>query len=200
MIDSLVFNLSRCSHAKSAEIIAATGVSPGSGYGVVTLHRPSNVDEPGTLASLVDSLLSVNKLVPLIFPVHPRTRDRLTAIGAIKDLEDQLTVTPPLPYLDLLGLLSSAQMVLTDSGGIQEETTAMGIPCLTLRHNTERPVTVTEGTNTVVGTDHGEIMTCVAEIIRTGGKVGRIPELWDGHAAERVLKEILDWDASRTVA
>ena len=123
----------------------------------------------------------------MIFPVHPRTRARLAETGLLGAAEERLLLLPPLPYLELLALLGGARLVLTDSGGIQEETTALGVPCVTLRENTERPITVDEGTNTVVGTDPGLILACVGEILAGGGKRGRIPELWDGQAARRIV-------------
>ena len=125
--------------------------------------------------------------LPVIFPVHPRTRARLAETGLLAAAEERLLLLPPLPYLELLALLGGARLVLTDSGGIQEETTALGVPCVTLRENTERPITVDEGTNTVVGTDPGLILACVGEILAGGGKRGRIPELWDGQAARRIV-------------
>ena len=166
------------------------------GYGLVTLHRPSNVDDPVVLRRLLETLVTVSQTTPLLFPIHPRTEaqinqaglDRLMATGKIRTL-------PPLGYLEILGLMRDARLVLTDSGGIQEETTALGIPCITLRENTERPITASEGTNTVVGTDPDRILTCFRDIIRTGGKAGRVPELWDGRAAQRIVRIVNDWRA-----
>jgi UDP-N-acetylglucosamine 2-epimerase (non-hydrolysing) len=163
------------------------------GFGVVTLHRPSNVDDPATLATLVETLCGIAHDLPLVFPVHPRTRARLADCGLLEAAERALVLLPPLPYLELLSLVGAARLVLTDSGGLQEETTALGVPCLTLRDTTERPVTVTEGTNTVVGTDPGLIRAGVAEILSGGGKRGRLPELWDGHAALRIRDELVRW-------
>jgi UDP-N-acetylglucosamine 2-epimerase (non-hydrolysing) len=132
--------------------------------------------------------------VPLIFPVHPRTLSRIKASGLTGLLEGtRILCLPPLGYLEMLGLMSAARLVLTDSGGMQEETTALGVPCLTLRENTERPITVEQGTNTIVGTDAQRIERVVAEIVTDGGKRGRVPELWDGHAAQRIA-EVLHRD------
>jgi UDP-N-acetylglucosamine 2-epimerase (non-hydrolysing) len=170
------------------------------GFGVLTLHRPSNVDDPQVLRRLLDSLKRISEQVPLVFPVHPRTLNRIETAGLAALLDDpRILRLPPLGYLEMLGLISAARLVLTDSGGIQEETTALGIPCLTLRDNTERPITVEEGTNTIVGTDAQRIERAVAEILATGGKSGRVPELWDGHAARRIA-EVLHHDLSHVVS
>jgi UDP-N-acetylglucosamine 2-epimerase (non-hydrolysing) len=189
----------RCPNA--AEVLAgvagAARCFETAGFGVVTLHRPSNVDNAETLARLVGSFREIASLLPLVFAVHPRTRARLGEFGLLDAVTRDLILVPPLPYLDLLALVGAARLVLTDSGGLQEETTALGIPCLTLRENTERPITVEEGTNTIVGTDATEILACVRAVLAGGGKQGRLPELWDGHAAERIRDEILLWFASR---
>jgi UDP-N-acetylglucosamine 2-epimerase (non-hydrolysing) len=126
--------------------------------------------------------------------VHPRTRQALAKAGLMERLQDSdIHLMEPLGYLQMLGLMKSARLVLTDSGGIQEETTALGVPCITLRENTERPITVEEGTNTIVGTDAGRIRSAFDEIMATGGKAGRVPELWDGHAAERIVDRLQEW-------
>ena len=189
MIDTLMDNRARC-----PAVADVLGGIPGGerclgpeGYAVLTLHRPSNVDSPETLGGLMETLARVADSLPVIFPVHPRTRARLAETGLLAAAEERLLLLPPLPYLELLALLGGARLVLTDSGGIQEETTALGVPCVTLRENTERPITVDEGTNTVVGTDPGLILACVGEILAGGGKRGRIPELWDGQAARRIV-------------
>ncbi|MBF0175391.1 MAG: UDP-N-acetylglucosamine 2-epimerase (non-hydrolyzing) [Magnetococcales bacterium] len=166
-------------------------ISPSPGrkgaYGVVTLHRPSNVDHPENLEQLLICLREVSQQLPLIFPLHPRTAQQMQTAGLLKQQHHQhILTTPPLGYMDMLSLLSQAHLVLTDSGGIQEETTALGVPCLTLRDNTERPVTVTQGTNTLVGTQPAHILAAVAKIMSEGGKRGRLPELWDGQAAGRI--------------
>jgi len=132
--------------------------------------------------------------------VHPRTRARIEAAGLGVSLQSGLLTMPPLGYLDMLGLMGGARLVLTDSGGIQEETTALGVPCITLRENTERPITVTAGTNTVVGTDPGRIRAAFHDILATGGKRGRVPDLWDGRAAERIATTIARWAETRAAA
>ncbi len=190
MIDTLRANLERA--RPPAETLTAHGLPPrilegAQGHGLLTLHRPANVDDPEVLVRLMETLAGVAARVPLIFPVHPRTRERIRAAGIESLLQGRgLYATPPLGYLELLGLMRGARLVLTDSGGLQEETTALGVPCVTLRENTERPVTVSEGTNTVVGSDPAAILAAVDEILAGRGKGGRIPELWDGHAAERI--------------
>ncbi len=190
MIDSL---LSHRARALSLDVPARFGLSRSS-FAVLTLHRPSNVDEEETLTGLVGAVLEVAARLPVVFPVHPRTRTRLEATGLLPRLSAPgLHVVPPLGYLDFLGLVASARLVLTDSGGLQEETTALGVPCLTLRDNTERPITVSEGTNTVVGSDPARIVAEVSAVLAGGGKSGRIPDLWDGRAAERIAGCCLDF-------
>ncbi|HMW14565.1 MAG: UDP-N-acetylglucosamine 2-epimerase (non-hydrolyzing) [Pseudomonadales bacterium] len=166
----------------------------GAGHGVVTLHRPANVDDPQVLRRLLETLNQIGRRLPLIFPLHPRTRAQIVQ-QRLESLLDGETLLPvePLGYLEMLGLMRDARLVLTDSGGIQEETTALGVPCLTLRENTERPITLTEGTNTLVGRDPATILAQVEEILASGGKRGRAPELWDGHAAERIVDDLLAW-------
>ena len=203
MIDTL---LGQRPHATPASETLAAAPAPDlfrkapAGFGVLTLHRPSNVDDPQVLRRLLTSLRRISEQVPLVFPVHPRTLNRIETAGLAALLDDpRILRLPPLGYLEMLGLISAARLVLTDSGGIQEETTALGIPCLTLRDNTERPITVEEGTNTIVGTDAQRIERAVAEILATGGKSGRVPELWDGHAARRIA-EVLHHDLSHVVS
>jgi len=158
-------------------------------FGVLTLHRPSNVDSLDKLADLLAAVGALAAEVPIIFPVHPRTQERLAQTGIMH--HPQLMLISPLGYLDFLCLLSNAALVLTDSGGVQEETTALGLPCLTLRENTERPVTISEGTNILVGTNPDKIVAAAREILAGRRKVGRIPRLWDGKAAERIVKVLL---------
>ncbi len=202
MIDTLLANRERA--VPPREVLADVAsperfLDAPSGYGLVTLHRPSNVDDPAVLAGLLETLVEISRRMPLIFPVHPRTRGRMEAAGLTGRLASgQIALLPPLGYLQLLGLMGSAQLVLTDSGGIQEETTALGVPCITLRENTERPVTVEEGTNTIVGADPERIRACFEEVVATGGKRGRIPERWDGNAAERIADVLLQWGASNS--
>lgn len=158
-------------------------------YALLTLHRPSNVDDPTVLARILQVLAGVAKQIPVVFPVHPRTRRRIAEAGLEKFLQTTgMYALPPVGYLQMLGLMKSARMVLTDSGGIQEETTALGIPCVTLRENTERPITVRLGTNTLVGSDAALIVSTVEEILASGGKAGHVPELWDGRASQRIVE------------
>ena len=193
MIDTLRFNLSDA--VPAATTLASYGVNnAGREYGLLTLHRPSNVDDPIVLERLFTTLARISKSTPLLFPVHARTQSRIAATG-LESLLAESAITPiePQGYLEMLGLMKDAKVVFTDSGGIQEETTALGVPCITLRDSTERPITVTQGTNTVVGTDPVQISECYAQLLRTGGKSGRTPQLWDGHAAERIVNTINQW-------
>ena len=157
-------------------------------YGLLTLHRPSNVDNPIVLKRLLTTLVKISEQLPLVFPVHPRTKAKIQEAGLSELLDPRrVLLLPPQGYLEMLGLMSEARIVLTDSGGIQEETTALGVPCLTLRENTERPITVDQGTNTIVGTDPSRILEVFDDIMENGGKAGRVPELWDGKAAQRIV-------------
>ena len=158
-------------------------------FAVLTLHRPSNVDSVGKLCELMSAIEAVAKEVPVIFPMHPRTKQRLAEGGALRD--PQLQLIDPVGYLDFLCLLSKAALVLTDSGGIQEETTALGVPCLTLRENTERPITISQGTNQLVGTDPAKIVNAAKDVLAGNRKAGRIPPLWDGNAAQRIVEILL---------
>jgi UDP-N-acetylglucosamine 2-epimerase (non-hydrolysing) len=158
-------------------------------FAVLTLHRPSNVDAIEKLGELLGAIDAIAAQVPVIFPIHPRTQQRLAQAGIT--YHPQLRVIEPIGYLDFLCLLSKAALVLTDSGGIQEETTALGVPCLTLRENTERPVTISQGTNLLVGTDPGKIVSAARDILAGNTKTGRIPPLWDGKAAERIVQILL---------
>ncbi len=197
MIDSLVANRP---HARPiADTLRAHGIDPtliahAKGYGVVTLHRPSNVDDASTLSELLGVLREVSASLPLVFALHPRTRNNIErfGLGALIDSQ-RMALLPPQGYLEMLGLLRDATLVLTDSGGLQEETTALGVPCLTLRENTERPITAEQGTNTLVGRDADAIRSGVAEILRGDGKRGRVPELWDGRAADRIAADLWRW-------
>jgi UDP-N-acetylglucosamine 2-epimerase (non-hydrolysing) len=196
MIDSLRYNLDKAIPAQKTLANAnCTGVrDAGAGYGLVTLHRPSNVDDPIVLARLLQVLAKISLRTPLLFPIHPRTESRIAAAGLEGLLADSaITTIGPQGYLEMLGLMKDARVVLTDSGGIQEETTALGVPCITLRENTERPITVTQGTNTVVGTDVEAIQDCYEDVMKTGGKVGRVPDLWDGESAQRIVRIINAW-------
>lgn len=196
MIDTL---LAHVRHATPPERVFERAADPGvytraSGHALLTLHRPSNVDDARVLTRLVESLRRIAERLPIVFPVHPRTAVRLAAAGLDKLLDTpRILRLPPLSYLEMLGLMAKARVVLTDSGGVQEETTALGIPCITLRDNTERPITVEQGTNTIVGAEPGRIEAAVADVLATGGKAGRVPELWDGKAAQRIKTILWDW-------
>jgi UDP-N-acetylglucosamine 2-epimerase (non-hydrolysing) len=159
-------------------------------YILLTLHRPSNVDEPETFAGIFDALVTLQRQVPLLFPAHPRTVKRMTEYGFKDHLAaaPNLRVVEPQGYLEFLDLMMHAQLVLTDSGGIQEETTILGIPCLTLRENTERPITITEGTNLLVGPDPGRIIAESLNVLAGDRSAACIPELWDGQAAARIVE------------
>jgi UDP-N-acetylglucosamine 2-epimerase (non-hydrolysing) len=195
MIDSLRSNLHRAAPARGTlERHGAPAAAANDGFGLVTLHRPSNVDDPQMLRRLIEVLCELSQRLPLVFPIHPRTRARLEEAAMGPALaKAQLTLTPPSPYLEMLGLMSSARVVLTDSGGVQEETTALGVPCITMRENTERPITVEQGTNTVVGTDAARIRAVFHGTLDNGGKAGRVPELWDGKASERIAAALQRW-------
>ena len=184
MIDSLFNNLAK---SKASSIHADIGLN-GKEYGVLTLHRPSNVDDEESFNSIIAGLEHIGAQLPLVFPIHPRTRKQAEKFALLERLEEipNIVITEPIGYLDFVALTAGAKMVLSDSGGIQEETTALGIPCITLRHNTERPITVTEGTNVVVGNDTSAIISAADEIFQNGGKAGRIPDLWDGNTAGRI--------------
>ena len=189
MIDSLRHFLPLAQKSAIGEQLALKNDAAWQRFAVLTLHRPSNVDSTEKLAELLGAIDSIAAQVPVIFPVHPRTQQRLAQAG-IKT-HPQLKLIPPIGYLDFLCLLSKATLVLTDSGGIQEETTALGVPCLTLRENTERPITISEGTNQLIGTDPARIVAAAHDILAGKGKPGRIPPLWDGHAAERIVDVLL---------
>ena len=184
MIDSLVHHRER---AAQSAALTDLGVGP-RGYILVTLHRPSNVDDPAVFRGILEALGHLSRHLPVLFPVHPRTRNRIREFGFEEILAARpgLRLADPLGYLDFLKLEDNAALVVTDSGGIQEETTFMGVPCLTVRLNTERPVTVTEGTNELVGIDPERIVTAGDRVLREGGKAGKVPELWDGKAGERI--------------
>jgi len=182
MVDTLLANLGR---ARTRPVLAEHGLEPG-GFGLVTLHRPANVDDRAVLTGLLGALGEVARECPLVFPVHPRARDRLADVG----IPAGVRPIDPLGYLDFVALESAARLVLTDSGGVQEETTVLGVPCLTLRDNTERPVTLTEGTNTLVGRDPGRIVAAARRALRDGASP-RCPALWDGHSGERIAEVLV---------
>jgi UDP-N-acetylglucosamine 2-epimerase (non-hydrolysing) len=199
MIDSLAFHKSRAVPAARTLQAARAGFGA-ERYGVVTLHRPSNVDEPEALRASLQVLCEVSERLPLVCALHPRTVARVDGFGYSELLKSaRIALLPPQGYLEMLGLMAGATLVLTDSGGMQEETTALSIPCLTMRENTERPITIEQGTNTLVGRDRALILRLVDEILATGGKRGRTPELWDGHAAERIAAHLAAWLATRAM-
>jgi UDP-N-acetylglucosamine 2-epimerase (non-hydrolysing) len=204
MVDSLFFHLEE---AKRSDILARLGLLEGSGanpdsvvpYALLTLHRPSNVDEEKSFQKIVAALESIGKKISIIFPVHPRTKKQLALLGLkenirFHDIQKRVDLSSPgihgldpLGYLDFLSLMTRSTFVLTDSGGIQEETTVLGIPCLTLRDTTERPITIKEGTNVLVWNDTQKIMEEAFKILEGKGKKAKIPEYWDGKTAERII-------------
>jgi len=190
MIDTLLTHLEA---AKARPTLDSFGLSPRS-YALATMHRPSNVDDRAVLETLLGALEWIQQRIPIVMPLHPRTRKRLGEFALIDRMNamPNLTLSEPLGYLDFLSLTASSKLVLTDSGGLQEETTVLGIPCLTLRPSTERPVTVSEGTNVIVGTDLHAIRHNVEEILAGRAKIGAIPELWDGCASQRLAKVLID--------
>jgi UDP-N-acetylglucosamine 2-epimerase (non-hydrolysing) len=180
MIDTLLANLER---AKKLDTLERLGLTEGK-FCLLTLHRPSNVDDPARLAELFGALEEIHDRVPIVFPVHPRTATNISEALGGRDLKFQ--IIEPQDYLDFLRLMADAKIVLTDSGGVQEETTALGTPCFTLRDSTERPITVTHGTNTMVGADREVILREVMATLDGNPKVGNVPDLWDGKASERI--------------
>ena len=193
MIDSLQQNLKRARDLRTKENLGLEGAD----YALLTLHRPSNVDLRDSFEPILEALEAIAAKLPIVFPVHPRTRKTIAELGlserveAIKDLR----TIDPLGYLDFLNLSSGARLVLTDSGGIQEETTALGIPCLTLRENTERPITVEMGTNVVVGTDANRIISAASAALNgSAKKTTQQPPLWDGRTSERILDALEEFD------
>ncbi|WP_295957134.1 UDP-N-acetylglucosamine 2-epimerase (non-hydrolyzing) [Rhodoferax sp.] len=197
MIDSLLYGrksaptLSKILQSFDINLLESTNLER---YAVVTLHRPSNVDKLDKLGSLLDILAEISKKIPLIFTLHPRTKNNIIKFNLNSIFKNKnIIFLPPQGYLEMLGLLSNSTLILTDSGGLQEESTALGIPCLTLRENTERPITVDEGTNTIVGGDRDLILSCVDQILLGKGKSGKIPEYWDGSAAERITEDLKKW-------
>jgi len=201
MIDSLLTNRELARHPSTslrAENIDPTVIEGREGFGIVTMHRPSNVDQQDILASLLEVLREISSSIPLVFALHPRTKANIDRFGLGHLINSsRMIMLPPQGYLEMLGLMGGARIVLTDSGGLQEETTALGVPCLTLRENTERPITVEQGTNTMVGRNIDAIRHHASEILAGRGKSGRIPELWDGHTAERIASDLATWLIAR---
>lgn len=188
MIDSLIYCLDRI---KQLRVCRSFSLDPGD-YVIVTFHRPSNVDTAGGLEKLTDLLAFLSGHHPVIFPMHPRTRENFKKFDLLKKIPSRVILTEPLGYVDFLSLVYHARMVVTDSGGIQEETTFLGIPCITVRNSTERPVTVTEGTNHLAGTDMQKVKEIVLQVLEGKSKEGKIPPLWDGKAAERIARIIME--------
>ena len=189
MVDNVLYQAKKLESTDTSgfetSAFKAAHSAPGQRYGVVTLHRPSNVDDPKMMAQIGGALKEIAQDLPLIFPVHPRTRANLEKFGI--DLGPRITLVGPQAYMAFLNLWKDAAVVMTDSGGLQEETTALGVPCITIRENTERPVTVDEGSNVLAGTDPARIIAEVRKVLRGDGKQGRRPHLWDGAAAERIV-------------
>ncbi len=187
MVDSLLFHKER---AEKSKILDQFKLKRGE-YALLTLHRQENVDNKDKLTNILNALTKICKKIPIVFPIHPRTLKNINNFG-IKDLliDTQVQVIEPLGYIDFLKLEMDARMVLTDSGGIQEETTVLGIPCLTLRNTTERPITLSQGTNKLVGSNTEEIVSSALEVLQSRTKESKIPEYWDGKAAERIVNII----------
>ena len=196
MIDSLVHSIDA---ARKSALVGKLGL-PRRGYGVLTLHRPANVDDADKLCAVLAAVVEIARELPVLFPAHPRTQARIASAGiegmrswdgAQAIQENGVWMMGPAPYLDFLGIVDGAALVITDSGGIQEESTFMGVPCLTFRDNTERPATIKYGTNRLVGTDPAALILHAREVLRAAGSsqnsIPRVPPLWDGHAAERIV-------------
>jgi len=190
MIDNLFHQVEKLKRLPDTSFETTTFKQQYPSYGVVTLHRPSNVDHPETLSGIVEALTEVSRALPLIFPIHPRTQANIKKFGL--EIPDSIVTTKPLSYMEFLNLFKDAKLVLTDSGGIQEETTALGIPCITLRENTERPITVEEGTNVIVGADPVRIVAEAQKVLNGTSAAYKKPEFWDGNASERILKALAD--------
>ncbi len=191
MIDSLERHLER---ARESDVIDRLGLG-GKSYGLVTLHRPSNVDDPGVLSGVLGALVDVSREIPLVFPAHPRTVKMIRTFGFSG--HPSLAVIEPLGYLEFLRLMAGARLVLTDSGGIQEETTVLGVPCLTLRDNTERPITIEMGTNRLVGSDPARIRQEALASLSAARPEAARPPLWDGKAGERIADVVAAWGESK---
>lgn len=190
MIDSLEMMRSKIEKENTCK---KYGLTPAR-YGLITLHRPANVDEPSFLTKICNTIQRVSEKITLVFPVHPRTRKNLNSFGLLNKLESSypnIRLAEPISYIPFMNLVFNSKFVLTDSGGIQEETTYLGIPCFTLRPNTERPITVTQGTNNLCNIQ--DVESIIDSLLKKNSRKGNIPELWDGHTSERVLKSIKDF-------
>lgn len=190
MIDTLIHFLPKALTRWNAGAVNANGFRLGQDYALVTLHRPSNVDDRDTLKEIMGAISDISSYLPVVFPIHPRTMKRLERIYYDKGKSKDLHLIRPLGYLDFLALQANAKFVITDSGGIQEETTFLGIPCLTIRENTERPITIELGTNTLVGRNLARLQKEVGIIFTGHGKRGQIPPLWDGKASQRIVQAL----------
>jgi len=193
MIDTLLKNKTK---ADASPILSNLSLTPHN-YALLTLHRPENVDNQNTLRSILSAIEEIAHHIRIVFPMHPRTRKNLTSSNGILN-NPAILCTEPMGYLDFLKLTSEAKMVLTDSGGVQEETTILGVPCLTLRNNTERPVTLTRGTNRLVGTSREKIVTEAVKSLNDTSNNRKIPEYWDGRAAERIIQTLIKLDFCRS--
>ena len=188
MIDSLLYFLEKAKQSKMLEQLNLKNQQ----YALVTLHRPSNVDSQQSFSNILNAFEEIEKKIPIIFPIHPRTKKMIEQLGfgeKIKKMKN-LRMTDPLGYLDFLNMMSNAAFLLTDSGGIQEETTVLGIPCITMRENTERPVTVELGTNVIVGMNTEKIISESLKVLSGTFKKGKIPPFWDGKTADRIVEII----------
>lgn len=186
MIDSLVNFMS---HIDKSKIIDEQKIKKGN-FVLATFHRPSNVDEEESLSQLIDAINEISRVRTVVFPVHPRTRNNIDKFGLSGKLGDNIIVLDPIGYIDFLSLTKNAELVITDSGGIQEETTFLGVQCITVRDNTERPSTCEIGTNHMIGTDLNKVVIAAKSILAGQKKVGSIPEYWDGKASERIVDVI----------
>jgi len=194
MIDTLLNNLEKAKKSTIIDQLQKQGCVDGDSFAVLTMHRPSNVDDPKTFSRILDALEVIQNDLPILFPIHPRTRKNLEALG-LQDRMDSLRnihLMDPIGYLDFLKLNSCAKVVLTDSGGIQEETTVLKVPCITLRENTERPITVEIGSNQIVGTDPEKILAAYRNATSGNWREPQIPPLWDGKAAQRIVRILFE--------
>lgn len=189
MVDNLLYQAERLSQASSDSLATDPLKRRLERYAVVTLHRPSNVDHPDTLRRIIDALRTVARQVPIVFAVHPRTRATMDKHGI--EVGGGIFLIDPQPYMGFLNLWKDAALVLTDSGGLQEETTALGVPCVTIRDNTERPITIVEGTNVLAGRDPERIVALASQALSRGHQPGRRPALWDGKASERIVSALV---------